>query len=166
MYFWQIAKVREQLASGVLNERTGFKYFMAHVVFYSLAYLILGEGGGERVDYIIAMLSIPITIGGVLYAHHCNSGYEGENFYTRLFAISWVMTIKLLAAGVVFFFLLSLFEGAAENVDASSYLYTEAGVFILFQLIYYWRIGHHMRRTNDLAAAADGMDRATPAEQA
>lgn len=151
MYFWNIAKVREQLASGALNERTGFKYFMAHVVLYALSYVVFSEP--DQFDYLFGFISIPILIAGVLFAHHCNGGYEGESFYSRLFAISWVMTIKFFTALVIFFSVMGLLEGTATEVDSSIYLYTELTTFTTLYIIYYWRIGVHMQRTNALVAA-------------
>ena len=150
MYFWHIEKVREQLASGAISERTGFKYFMAHIVLYSLAYVPIFET--EPFDYAVGLLLIPITVGGVLYAHRSNGGYEGENFYTKLFTISWVMTVKLLVAIVVYFALFGFFTAAAGGKDDLSYNIAKAVLFTLFMLVYYWRIGVHIRHTNQLIA--------------
>ncbi|RUO26560.1 hypothetical protein CWE09_07590 [Aliidiomarina minuta] len=150
MYFWNIKNVREELATGKISERNAFKYFIAHALWLSV--LLIPSSEEYKPDSWILIVWVVITIGGLFYVRHGNGGYEGENFFTRFFAIAWVMEVKFFALMLLLALAGVFYEGATDSDVRADFPVTYGLLGLgIYGVLFYWRIGVHMRRTKELA---------------
>lgn len=150
MYFWNIKKVTEELATGEISEHNVFKYFIAHALIFLIAMIPAYET--TRLDTIISIALLFITIGGLFYARRCNGGSEGKDFFTRLFSISWVMTIKFFVLLVLVAFIGGFFEAITEADIRSDAPAVEGFMIGILSIVFYWRIGVHISKVNEFAS--------------
>lgn len=149
MYFWNIKKVREELATGEMSERNVFKYFIAHALLFSVV-SIPYYYETTNIDIILGIVLVFITIGGLFYVRECNGGYEGKDFFTRLFSISWIVTIKLFVLALLVIFFVGFYDGITNSDLLYEAPVVEAFIIGIFSLVYYWRIGVHIHKTREL----------------
>lgn len=138
MYFWNIEKLKQQLAQGPLSERETLSYLLA----FSIVITLSMWGNGEWVWWQ-ALLEVVLAVAGTLYVYRRNGGDGGEHFLQRYMTVGWVVGIRytvpfmlLLIGG----FAVAAVAGVLEQIDEWVY----ALITTLFSLLLYWRIGHHI----------------------
>lgn len=113
MYFWQINKLRQQLASEGLSEQQAFYYYLATAILSAVLYEIVANGPpseASSADLLDAMMYFAFTIGGVAWCYRQNGGAEGTDFLTRIVPVAWVMFWRLVACVIPFFVIVGVID--------------------------------------------------------
>ncbi len=144
MYFWNIEKLKEELAKAPLNQKQTLNYLVAVTIIYGLGTIPFGSY--NQYDVFASALVIPVTIIGVYWAYYSNGGDEGQDFLSRYMAISWVMMVRLIVFLIPTIFigviLLSLLSGQEPPEHASI---VDVVVIVTIEVFYYWRVAVHMK---------------------
>ena len=158
MYFWQIRKLREQLATSGLSSRQAFSYYLATAILGALLYEAVANGPSSEaspVDVLDAVLYFSCLIGGIIWSYRQNGGADGIDFLDRLVPIAWVMFWRLVAVVIPFFVVVGAIDWyRTGNLGRPG---SEIAILILFMNGLYgwmwWRIGVHMRWIADRSNA-------------
>lgn len=145
MYFWKINKLKEDFIAGSVSEKSMLKYLVAYTIFVGLAMIPFGET--NEFDLFSALLLIPVSVIGLLYAYSSNGGDSGTNFLAKYFAIGWVVTVRLLVvilplAVVTGIVMASVGFDIPEGTTMWDVLITT-----VITAFYFWRIAVHIGQT-------------------
>ncbi|MGI8924198.1 MAG: hypothetical protein ACR2HJ_09225 [Fimbriimonadales bacterium] len=156
MYFWNIDKLKEEMAAGPFTDRQLLPYVVTLTALSSAAVTLLvlvGSLTGMNLwDWLSGASSFLLAIVGTLFIYRRNGGPEGKHFLQRILVVGWVVSIRCLVAMVAIMFLLAVLVWSDETVDTKWY---DALLFAVVEAVAYWRIGYHVR---DLATrTADGL---------
>jgi hypothetical protein len=113
MYFWQIRKLRAQLAGDGLSSQHAFRYYLATAILSAALYEIVANGPPSEpstVDILDAVLYFACTIGGIVWCYRQNGGAAGVDFLDRIVPIAWVMFWRLVACIIPFFLAVGLID--------------------------------------------------------
>jgi len=154
MYFWQIRRLREDLAAGVVSERHAFYYYLGTALLGALLYEAVANGPpseGSAGDVLDGAMYIGSVVVGLVRRYRQNGGAAGREFLQRIVPVAWVMWWRLVAVAAVFFVAVGVYQWLTTGTPGR----TEApAVVILMNLLYlgmYWRTGVHMRWVADHA---------------
>lgn len=93
MIWFNIKKLERKIADNDFSDKDVFKYFLAFSILGSLvAYLSTTE---SFITYIELFIDIIITIWGSYSIYKVNSSGDGQDFFKRFFALSWVIGFRL-----------------------------------------------------------------------
>jgi hypothetical protein len=141
MHFWRIEELKNKLKEKPLTEREALPYFLIYSALTTLVSILPTEETNFW-DYVDVVSALIVTLAGTVYTFRCNGGTEGSHFLQRYFAIGWVVVLRW---GVVVFPLFILVLGVTEETT-----WHDAVYFGVAAIVYYQRLGHHMR---DVAAS-------------
>ena len=147
MYFWDIDKLKANLSAGTLSNHDQFKYLLANMIFGPLLLQASQLKYEQDIDWVI---SLGITVGGVVYCYKMNKGKTGHHFLARFLSIAFVVSIRLL---IFFMPLMFIFIAAAFAFDFGGMSSKEIDLFFLifvclFEIFYYWRVGCHLNEVS------------------
>jgi hypothetical protein len=155
VYFWRIARLIEQLRRGPLEQRAALLYILAWLVLWTALTLspvvaqLASSYPGDWASFLVILVS---TVLGTLAAYSANGGAHGSDFAARYFAIGWVLAIRLiilllLPLFVLFFIVAGVLVAGSEGQEPSeaTSAWIGAGLTIVFEIVYYWRLMHHFR---------------------
>jgi hypothetical protein len=151
MYFWRINSLKRDLAARALHERDALPYllWLGSITTFALS-LPLGES--NRWDAATAVLTTGLFLGGTCYTFHCNGGAGGAYFLVRYLAMNWVLGLRLLVLlGVPIIVGGILLEEILFEPVPPETTPVMAGLLVIFEAIFYWRLARHMR---DVAAGS------------
>lgn len=135
MYFWNIEKLKGDLANNSVSERDYLKYLIATTILYTLSGIPYFDA--NYFDVLSLSLSLPISVLGIIYAYKLSNKH---NFLGKFIPISWVVTVRMVPfVIVVAFFIAGFIPEETTEWDVS--------FIAIIELIFYWRIGHHIQRT-------------------
>jgi hypothetical protein len=90
----------------------------------------------------VAAVTLALTIGGTLYVYQRDGGRGGLDFLQRYLAVGWVVTIRLTVATVVLVLIVTVL---VQTINVEPYdLWLSGGVPILWLMVLYARLGHHV----------------------
>lgn len=129
---------------GSFKEAEVGPYFMAHMI---LMAVVMGIAFGEPNPWEITagVLSVVITVFGVLHLRKRNGGSFGDHFLSKYFCLGWVVTVRMLCLCIpaaVVLFLLASAVGEEEAVDAAGALFT-----VVFEILFYGWLGSLISRS-------------------
>jgi hypothetical protein len=166
MYFWRIERLTAELRRGPLEQRGALLYVLAWLVLWTVLTLSPAWAASESQhagDWASFFVSLLFLVGGTLTAYRANRGSRGQDFAARYFAIGWVLGIRLMVllllplvvvlfviAGVV-----AVRTNAPELSDAAA-SWVGAGLTLVFEAIYYWRLTHHFHLVTEEVVSPNG----------
>ena len=152
MIWYNISELESKISKNELTDKDGFNYLLAHFI---LSALTIGIGNTNEIVWINLLnssLMALITIWGLNSVYKANNEIDGKDFFKRLFAINWVISMRLLSI----LFTLAFFMGILSVLFA-----TKDGNFVdnklikdliktafvsLFGIIYYFMVIGSFRR--------------------
>lgn len=150
MYFWQIRKLRAQLASEGLSEKQAFYYYLATAILSALLYEVVANGPPsepQAIDLLDAAMYFGFTIGGIAWCYQQNDGASGKDFLVRIVPIAWVMLWRLVAVVIPFFIVV----GLVDYLETGKLGRPGSEITILIIIMnclfggMWWRMGAHMK---------------------
>jgi hypothetical protein len=152
--FWDTNCVKSRLAVRAISESQTFAYFFAILSFDWLQFtafrLSVSSTPIQTWVHTDALLTLALTVLGLLFLFWCNGGSRGQDFLYRYFPLSFVVGWKFMALAFAAMWLLGLsLQGSAANVVGWTSTATLAG----FNLAMFLRIGFHFRELSRGAEA-------------
>ncbi len=145
MYWWNIEKLKLELAAGPLRPSLAYTYGAIYVVCAApLGFMPHGAYNGW--DTISMLVAATIAFAGIRACYLANGGPNGRDFLDRFFSLSFVVTVRLLPALAIAVVLLGLLKGEKEEATV-----VDAITSLLGGLIY-WRTAVHTRSVAGRAA--------------
>jgi hypothetical protein len=143
MYFWRIERLKREMAICPLSESETLPYLIVYItcttIFSFVPYTFTNIW-----DTLSAIFSAFLAVVGTIYIYRQNGGVDGQYFLQRYFAISWVVTLRLLLIGTITIIIFSILLALA-NVSSEETTWYEFFFLSVFEVIFYQRIGHHVR---------------------
>jgi hypothetical protein len=151
MYFWRIEKLKSELALRPLSEREALPYFIAFLLLSTIA-ANLPQSSYSFWDGVSAAWCIGIAVLGTIYIYRQNGGRDGQHFLQRYFAISWVMSLRLIAfvvAVAIVILCATLCAAIVFDLEPPEESVTTQWYEFLFgatlEVFFCWRVGRHVR---------------------
>ena len=153
MYWWNLDRLRAELANDQFDEGSRFAYLLACALMTSLAIQLPGgDPAPDGSSYLIAFVHLLTIAGGTWWAYRQNGGADGRQFLERYLSLSWVITLRFFALvvvlGIAYVASTALWDPPA---DAG---YWPAVTGWLFELAIYQRLGHHIRKVAQAGTTA------------
>jgi hypothetical protein len=153
MFFWRIARLKEELVLQPLAARAELPYLIAYVLL-ATAGLYIPYAGGDVPRTVDGIVMSAIAVVGTIYVYRQNGGANGTFFLQRYFAIGWVVTVRFAALLTVMFAGYAIILAAfGRDVPDRSPWY-ETLVQWLWHAALFYRIGYH---TEDVARRANAV---------
>lgn len=145
MYFWQLKRLKHNMAARPLSEREVLPYLLVYIT-TSTAIFYIPEPFTNVWDALSAIFSTMLGLVGSFYIYMQNGGANGEYFLQRYLAIGWVVTFRwLLIFSVTTVILLILLELASLIPFSEETTWYDFLYLTICEAIVYQRIGHHVR---------------------
>ena len=152
MYFVFYHPLKHKLRTNSLSDREALPYLIIAAFLFSLASYSSGESLLNAHDFVSMCLSVIIVIGGTYYVYVQNGGREGFNLIQKYLVLGWVVGIRICLVsipGLIVYVVVRL------KLRTSDINMLDVVWFALFKLIYYHRLGRHIRDTK-APAIVDG----------
>lgn len=151
---WDAKHVRSELAAHAISEGKTFAYFFAIICFDWLQFtsfrLTVSASPIQSWEHFDALLTLVLTILGLLFLYWCNGGSRGKGFLYRYFPLSFVVGWKVMVlASATIWFLPFVLQNSTVSVIGWASAATLAGFNVAMLL----RIGFHLRRLSRVLAA-------------
>jgi hypothetical protein len=148
MYFWRVRNLVKLLGERELTELEAFRYYFANLLLITIAAEFPTDGWNAW-DTVIAVVTVAMTVLGLLYCFHSNGGAAGREFLARFSALTWVVTLRTIAVGLpVILLIMGVADAAGVMTDESSWW--EVPLVIAFDVIIALRVAAHLRTVNAL----------------
>ena len=95
MYFWRIERLKREMAIRPLSESETLPYLVVNTTLVT-ALSYIPDTFSNVWDTLSAIFSTFLAVVGTIYIYRQNGGADGQYFLQRYFAISWVVTLRLL----------------------------------------------------------------------
>lgn len=143
MYFWRIERLKREMAIRPLSESETLPYLVVDTTLVT-ALSYIPNISSNVWDTLSAIFSTLLAVVGTIYIYRQNGGADGQYFLQRYFAISWVVTLRWL---VIFIITIAIFSILLElaSVSLEETTWYEFLFFSVFEVIFYERIGYHVR---------------------
>jgi hypothetical protein len=94
MIWFNIKELERKIVDNEFTDQEGFKYFLA----YSILGLMVTYGSTSEnlITFIEFLVGLAITIWGSYSIFKANSSGDGQDFFKRYFALSWVIGFRVL----------------------------------------------------------------------
>jgi hypothetical protein len=147
VYFWNVKRLKQELADGPLEPKAQLQYLVAYTILYQVSYLVAIAPQPNRVGTTSAvwnvstgLLYLGVNILGLIHCYRKNGGSGGTYFLDRFASLSWVMSIRLFAWGMIAVILL-------VSVMVTARVHASPGVYLPFVMaafvFWWWRLGRH-----------------------
>jgi len=147
MRWWNLSAAKRDLISGELTSRQLLPYVLAFGLLETgsieLSFLAPVSEDLGTTQILLVLLTLVLTVLGLLYVYRENGGAVGKQFLERLLVLGWVTGIRF----AVFLLLLFVVTGAlaAFSDVAAGAIDSVMGPFLSLSLgIYYVYLGHHV----------------------
>jgi len=154
MYFWNIESLKRDLVFDGLGDRESFLYVLWLGLVTAALYAIpFGEQNvWDHIDSAVGIVAIGV---GTYWVYRCNGGAEGSEFLARWVSLSWVFGIRFTVVAIVVAVALVagielLFPGTIREESTP----VESVGVALVEIVYYWRLGHHVSAVSSVSRAA------------
>ena len=149
MYFWNTAKLSNEIKENTLSEKDWKQYYLAVAILITvLMYLtILIERPYIEAIIVEAVLMVAIAIKGINIAFNTNKDINGSNFVARITALSFPITIKLIVLAIIIGIPLGFLQALPE-LSAEFHEWVSVAVSVLIQILYFRRINIHLGYIN------------------
>ncbi len=143
MYFWNIKNLKKDIRHARISSRDYFYYFLAYSTVYSILLIMTVIQLYETLGIVIAIVQILLFIAGTYYAFYSNGAREGRDFIRRFFSIGWVFLLRatfFMSIGMLNLYVMTSIFGL-QNLFT---IQNSAIIALLFEVLFYWRIGRHI----------------------
>jgi len=151
MYFIRYNPLKERLRNRSIHDREALPYLLLFCVLEALAISLPGAEYKNKWDYISTVLTLLVTILGVIYVYRRNGGRAGYDLIQKFVVLGWVVAVRFLIGAIPI--------GAAAYAFAWYFGLTgdentlfDALFITAFEIIYYQRLGKHVADTNEKPA--------------
>ena len=149
MYLWKTTKLSTEIKENTLSEKDWKQYFLAGTILITISMYLIQLVVRTNTDSLIveAVLMLAITISGINIAFKTNQTNNGSNFVARITALSFPITMKIIAISFLYGIALGIYaEASAVSVENQEWI---SVVFaVLIQVLYFWRINEHLKYIN------------------
>ena len=155
MIWFNIKELERKIVENEFSDEEGFKYFLAFSILGVLATSI--STAGNIITFIELLISVAITIWGSYSIFKANSSGDGQDFFKRYFALSWVIGLRLFIITLIIAIPLSFIYGVIsyESIDlnsSESTTLTEDFVTMIISslvgLVYYFLLTNSFKRVS------------------
>ncbi len=150
MYFLKYHPLKQKLTERCLTDRDALPYFVIFMGLSTLGSSMPFLSGYNVWDIVSGIVSVVIAICGVIYAYRKNGGKAGYDFIQKFVILGWVVFIRFLLAFVPIIFALYLFFELTGLVSDESTNLFDVVVLAIAEMIFYQRIGRHIKDTNKI----------------
>lgn len=154
MIWFNIKKLEEKIINNDFSNDEAFKYFLGFSILGTIAtYLI--SSSENIINYIELLIELGITIWGSYAIYKANSSGDGQDFFKRYFALSWVIGFRLFIYTFIVALPLSimyytLIEDNSATIEFSAYVLSEEFITMiitsLFVILYYFLLVKSFKR--------------------
>ena len=160
MFFWNVAALKRQLASGALPPRAGLRYTIAGLISLSVLWEIGWRTAtpAMAVDNVAAVANLAVLVFGTLVVYAANGGDRGTDFLGRFLSLSWVVGVRIFVGLIAAIFVAGIVAElrAPGSLDApGSIEHMSAILVVLFNAFFYWRLAVHIRQVAFAQASND-----------
>jgi hypothetical protein len=155
MIWFNIKELERRIVENEFSDKEGFNYFLAFSVLGVLAtYVSTSE---NFITFIELLIGVAITIWGSYSIFKANSSGDGQDFFKRYFALSWVIGFRLLVFTVIIAIPLFIIYGVVSydfvdtNSGESTSLREDFVTMIissLILLVYYFLLTNSFKRVS------------------
>ncbi|WP_152558919.1 hypothetical protein [Endozoicomonas numazuensis] len=135
--FWNINWLKERLRKEPLSGRETYLYTFCWLAFLTLGFFPENINDSFIHSGWLEVIELAIPAFAIFYAWLCNGGRKGEQFWTRLISIGWVVTMRTLVFSLPLFLVLSF-----APMEQSEFIYETAATLVGLFII--WRLGRHI----------------------
>lgn len=146
MYFIKYRILKKNLQNRSVTVRESLPYLIAFVILETIPD-IFPVGGHNLWDSISSVLSIVAFVAGVCYAYYKNGGAAGSDFFLKYILIGWVVSIRFLLVFILVIPILVYLGYKTGLMSLDEWGPYETTVFFLAEVIFYQRIGRHIKDT-------------------
>lgn len=149
MYIWKTTKLSTEIKENTLTEKDWKQYFLAGTILITVSMYLLQIESRTIMESLIveAVLMVAIAITGINIAFKTNQKNNGTNFVARMTALTFPISIKLIALSVLFGVALGVAEEVAgltpESIEWATVVFG-----VLIQILFFWRINVHLKYIN------------------
>lgn len=154
MYFVRYHTLKERLREGSLSDREALPYFLLFFAGLTVVHVVPTGEEFNEFDMVSGGLSVIFAIGGVLYAYEQNGRKKGFDLIQKFIVLGWVVSFRFLLvflAGGIILFIVWAALGIGETTETIATSGFDVLVVALVELIFYQRIGRHIRDTRNIA---------------
>jgi uncharacterized membrane-anchored protein YitT (DUF2179 family) len=152
MYFWKIEQLKDDIASGQLNEKDRFIYVLIYVVLSAIVMelmTLIPIENGNVWDLANSVGNVLIVSLGTIFAFKANGSANGKDFLGKYFSIGFVMAIRFLVYAIpllAILFVYYFYAFAEEEEKPTNYI--DVIPFLFWYSAMYWRICVHIKQVN------------------
>jgi len=147
MYFWRIAKLKQQMIAQPLSDREVLPYIILASIFAKTYYWYLQDRPiAYFLENYLSVFSILATGFGIYYIYLSNHGTNGRFFLQRYFVIEWVLAIRWtigVAIGLTIIWLIS-YADHFQHITPALFYQINCIYDAIAILAYYWLLGRHV----------------------
>ncbi len=155
MIWFNIKELEKKIVENEFSDKEGFKYFLAFSILGFLATYI--SASENFISFIELLIGVVITIWGSYSIFKANSAGDGQDFFKRYFALSWVIGFRLLIIILIITIPLFIISGiisfASINSLNSEYTVLTHGfgsmiISLLIMVVYYVLLTNSFKRVS------------------
>ena len=148
MYFVQYHTLKERLRERSLSDREALPYFLLFFAGLTVVHVVPTGEEFNEFDIVSGVLSVIFGIGGVLYAYEQNGRKKGFDLIQKFVVLGWVVSFRFLLVllSVLIVWVVLGIEETTETRETDGF---DVLFIALVQLIFYQRIGRHIRDTSN-----------------
>ena len=150
MYIWKTDKLSSEIKENTLSEKNWKDYFLAGTILITLSMYMVQTMPRTNTPSLIAeaILMIVITVIGINAAFNANNGNKGSSFVARITALSFPLSIKIIATSFIFGMILG-FLNEMDPISSENEEWAYSVFTILIQILFFWRIKVHLTYINE-----------------
>ncbi|WP_252178260.1 hypothetical protein [Endozoicomonas sp. 4G] len=135
--FWNINWLKQRLRKKPLSGRETYLYTLCWLALLTLGFFSESTHDNFSHSGWLEAIECSAPFIAIFYVWLCNGGRQGEQFWTRLISIGWVVTMRMLVFSLPLFLILALAPIEQSDLIFES-VATLVGLFII------WRLGSHI----------------------
>lgn len=149
MYIWKTAKLATEIKENTLTEKDWKQYFLAGSILITISIYLTQLAARTNTESLIveAVLMVAIAVIGINIAFKTNQNNNGSNFVARITALTFPISIKLIALSILYGIAVGIVEEVAE-VSIQSQEWAVVAFTVLIQVLFFWRINVHLKYIN------------------
>ena len=155
MYFVRYQPLKEKLKERSFSDREALPYFVLFFALFTGARVFPTVEEFNEFDMVSGVLSVIFAIGGVLYSYEQNGRKKGFDLIQKFVILGWVVSFRCFLVLLSVFIVAAVALGVKETIETIETSETD-GFDVLFialvELIFYQRIGKHIRDTRNIAS--------------
>ena len=122
MIWFNIKNLESKISTNELSDKDGLNYLLANAIVTVISLGVSGDNDHDRWIKLIGMIILVIiTIWGIKAAYNANNDHDGKDFLKRFMAISWVISMRVLAVVFLLTFISGLIMGIFRVVNGVDY---------------------------------------------